>query len=405
MHLLSVRNAAPASPGRDNEHATTTVIIAVVCVVGGLLTIFIFYRILRRSWTPRSAPFPPVQPIAHYREQQLAELVERANRSPNCTDASYLGTPLGLSPSASDCSLLKALESEGYASHRASFAAPENQRDLSPVSINDGESQAQTAALAETRRASISSLISNDSASRPVPSTPRSITPSSPAQSTFSRPIPRSRPSSQIRPRPLSTLSTTSVRSSRNGVPHGPHSQVKIVLPAPLAPALQPYIASSNTDLRRSGVESWHSSARTSMVDVWTPALHRSASSHNLTLAPSSSRSFNQQSPLTYAASPPRKPHSRRSPPHTSPSSYNPPAVGAPPVPPIPSWCDPGATVYAIPPDPDHSGMSNRPVRDRPSTSAETSPPRQSPSSPLRQSHKLRKRSRSQSLVSRVERN
>ncbi|KAH7920088.1 hypothetical protein BV22DRAFT_826259 [Leucogyrophana mollusca] len=270
------------SSGGGSNHATTTIIVVVVGVVGCLIIIFLLYRVLRRSWTPKSAPLPPVQPIAHHREQQLAELADRTNRLSVRNELSYSSTPLGLSPSGSDASLLKALEGDGYASHRGSFYALDNQRDTYDALNGDDGLRLPIPAFGDSRRTSVSSLKSIDSATHPLPPTPVSVAPPSPSQSTFGRPIPRSRPVSQGRPRPTSTVSMASVRSTRSGVPHGPHSQVKIVLPTPLAPALQPHMTPPSADARLSGVENWEGSARTSMVDVWTPALHRSASSYNI---------------------------------------------------------------------------------------------------------------------------
>ncbi|ETW87480.1 hypothetical protein HETIRDRAFT_99827, partial [Heterobasidion irregulare TC 32-1] len=53
------------------------------------------------------------------------------------------------------------------------------------------------------------------------------------------------RPSPRPRPRPYSTLSTTTSHSGSVAVraaPHAPHNHVQLVMPAPLAPEVYPYI-------------------------------------------------------------------------------------------------------------------------------------------------------------------
>ncbi|KAF9455560.1 hypothetical protein BDZ94DRAFT_1316108 [Collybia nuda] len=132
------------------------------------------------------------------------------------------------------------------------------------------------------------------------------LTPSpSSSESHLSQPTPPSRPRP---PRPLSQVSVASSSPSRRhtlrGVPHAPHNQVQIVLPAPLAPGLAP----------RSRPGSLHrdtDSDRYSVVDKWVPV----------------GRDATSQSP---APSPTRT--SRRF--SSVPSSYHPPPSSPPP--PIP---------------------------------------------------------------------
>ncbi|KIJ68759.1 hypothetical protein HYDPIDRAFT_25012 [Hydnomerulius pinastri MD-312] len=259
---------------------TTTIIIIVVCIVACLMILFALFRFLHRSWGQTSTPLPPRQPIAHHREQQLSEFAERSGRPTSWFDPTNLSAPLGLSPAGSDSSLLHTKEGEGFSSHRTSPNLPDNgyyprtPQCSSPLPYGPDDLQMPNPSFGEgSRRNSSSSMGSNSSMPPSVSAR------SSPTQASFTRPIPR-----QPRPRPLSMMSTNSVRSTSNrntivGVPHGPHSQVKIVLPSPLAPALHPYITRSGPDVGFSGSDNLSGSVRNSVVDMWAPTLHRSASS------------------------------------------------------------------------------------------------------------------------------
>ena len=73
------------------------------------------------------------------------------------------------------------------------------------------------------------------------------------------------------RNRPSSVASNYSRKSNASriqGAPHGPYSNVNIVLPAPLAPALNPYDHITDDDARRDTYTS-RTSSRMSVVDQW----------------------------------------------------------------------------------------------------------------------------------------
>lgn len=155
--------------------STTIPIVASVGAVAVLtLIVLVFCRRRRKS----STAFPPVQPLAHHREQRLESGLQATNY---------------LSPPTSNLSL---------PSRKHSFAT-ETSEDVLP--LPNGQSS--------------SSLAHGSSDADPLPVALHSRT-------------------SRRVTRPKSMSSIASRRSSRShirGTPHGPHSQIEIVLPTPLA--------------------------------------------------------------------------------------------------------------------------------------------------------------------------
>ncbi|GLB36366.1 hypothetical protein LshimejAT787_0306540 [Lyophyllum shimeji] len=235
----------------------TTLIIIVVCAaLAGLVVVFVAARLFRSLPRRPAVPLPPVQPLAHRRPTKLdtsydAPLLHNHSRPPSTVPSYSPKTP------------------DGSYSPRLSLPIP-----AFPSS---------------------SSLQSSDS-SQPSPS----------------RESPRSRAGPL--PRPLSAASVTSIsrRSSRHavrGIPHAPHSQVQIILPTPLAPALQRPPGRGATHIesdRMSLVDKWvpvgrddHHSANNTPVPPSTPRASRRVSSTSTTLAtpPSSYTYFQFHSP------------------------------------------------------------------------------------------------------------
>jgi hypothetical protein len=144
-----------------------------------------------------------------------------------------------------------------------------------PPPVNDEEVLLTPNPISDhTRRFSSSS---SSSASSAPPSA--SVASRSPSQATLT-----TRTHSR-RTGPASAVSSTSIRSRSSGrstivgAPHGPLSQVRLVLPAPLAPSLHPYM--SGPEAGRLGVDA-ETSMCTTMVDMWAPTLHRSVSSDHI---------------------------------------------------------------------------------------------------------------------------
>jgi hypothetical protein len=261
---------------RGLRHSTVT-IIAASASVGGLLLAILLWRILSRLFRPKSAPLPPRQALVHQRELQLVAFTEHKNAS----------VPQFLTDDSSSVHI-------HYGSDSALL--PSNVGDLPPSTSNVVSSYETDEATLDSsygnqlhppsphffppripRSTSSSSLPSSGDDSAPsseaaTPPTPFSTSVS--ASQSPRRPINRS----GQQPRPMSTVSTgtshtTRSRHSVRAAPHALHSNVQIVLPAPLAPNLYD---SEQTASDRSRVQSmfarestYPDSWRTSLVDTW----------------------------------------------------------------------------------------------------------------------------------------
>ncbi|KIK99886.1 hypothetical protein PAXRUDRAFT_822247 [Paxillus rubicundulus Ve08.2h10] len=275
--LVAVRPQIYRRGGSSSLHATNIIVI-IIFVIGGFIVLFSLVQFLHRLCRRKSAPLPPKQPIAYYREQYLTEFADRRGNSVNSFEPSNPSVPHRLSPAGSDASHFlvegEDISSEGASAYFLdSSGSLQTSRRGSPRLYRPHELQTPNPSFGAGNRRNSSSSMGSGCSTPPPPSVHSSSQP----QSTFLRPIPS-------RHRPRSMVSTNSVPSSSNrstivGVPHGPHSQVKIVLPAPLAPALRPHVPRSSSDASFPGIDSRSNSVRTSMVDMWAPPLHRSASS------------------------------------------------------------------------------------------------------------------------------
>lgn len=343
MEQISDYNAAPRSfatqifSSTDVNH-TTTVIIVVLCVVAGVSILFGLFRFLRHRLARRSTPLPPVQPIAHFRKQRLTEFAERPTMSSTCSLSSRLSPSIGLSPAASDSSFLTVKYNQTFPSQSSLYLADKGDDQCVPPSPANNEKVLPTPnpAFNHAKRFSSSSSCSASSAPPSV-----SVASYSPSQATLTRSYSRGTG-------PASAVSSTSIRSRSSGrstivgAPHGPLSQVRLVLPAPLAPSLYPYL--SGPEAGRLGVDA-ETSIRTTMVDMWAPPLHRSVSSdHIRPNSPAISATYRH-------GGSPTKPRQRTTSCHALPSSVYSSAIGSPPVPPIPTQyrqlnCAPYATQH-----------------------------------------------------------
>lgn len=231
LHYFSRR-----APSHGLGH-NTLIIIVVAASVGGLLLTIIVWRIISRLlFRSKSAPLPPRQSLVHRRELQLAAFTEykdaivpQINESDEATLDSSYGTQVH--PPTPQF-------------FPASSTPPSGSYSSLPSSNDD----------------------SAPSSGVVTPATQFS-TEASPSQS-FRRGINRSGP----RPRPLSTFSVNS-RQSIRGVPHAPHTNMQIVLPAPLAPNLYGESASDGSLLPRAYIRNSTYSARDSwrksLADSW----------------------------------------------------------------------------------------------------------------------------------------
>jgi len=263
---------------RDDENGgglskNTIIIISVVCGSVAILVFALFlWRLFSRCLKGReSTPLPPVQDLAHRREQQLAAFNERynTNRRSHWLDVSDSEMPARASfKTGSSVSLLPTQDKNGggfiddATTVESSIASPthlESEVNLSPpnpmfypplsanssphVSMISTDSSYSTLPRAPTVSPSSSApaseahsysqmSVESGSASLRQPR-PRSRTPSR----NGTRPSPRGRPLSQISGH---TIHTTRSTSTMRGAPHQPYNNVQIVLPAPLASQLPP---------------------------------------------------------------------------------------------------------------------------------------------------------------------
>lgn len=228
-----------------------TLIIIIVCsALTAIILAILLYRFVRNCFaTPKNlAPLPPVQPLAHHRGRQAATLV--ANR----TSIWYLPTVqqpyISTVSRTSQIPLLPGdnalppsrLVGQKFGDSEGLFIPP----PLDPNPPFSLQSQ------------SLVSVNSLDGSGAHV--------------HARSRPQPKTSSRTGICPRPTSTISIASTHTTRNtirGTPHGPHSQVQIVLPTPLAPDLAPLVNDEAQSRPASRYE--YESDYLSVVDKWVP--------------------------------------------------------------------------------------------------------------------------------------
>lgn len=235
--LLHNYPRASSSKAKGLSHRNLIIIIAVSAAVATLLLAYILYRstrFLRRQ----SNPLPPVQPLSHHREQRLAKFGTELPRSQSW----YISATPAFSP-ASDTSLVG--KEDHLSRHASTSISAEN--------------------------ASSSSLVpqpfSPSEHGFTLPQTPQSPTPSDDKLTPPFARHPRLRTPSSSPSRPLSVASQYTTRSNRNtirGMPHGPHSQVQIILPMPLGSGVA-------RPSPRSSLYEMHDTDRRSFVDRWVP--------------------------------------------------------------------------------------------------------------------------------------
>lgn len=285
------RDASTASSGLSQQ---TLIIIAACSSVGGVILLFVLFSLFRRIGKSKSVPLPPIQPLAHHREQQLAKTDSRPT---TWYDPSYLSAPRHpFPPRGSKVSLLEAdITNSSIPSRHASLNVSETTSEDISLSANPLESHThpslpQPHPSFHSLGTSSSSLGSSDTDAPASPSPSPSITPGSVTESWLSLDSASTQPffprqsrsysasRSQRRARPLSVGSTASSalsrtsRSTVRGVPHGPHSNIQIILPAPLAEGM-PY---------QNGRSLSHyspSQSRLSVVDQWASAAVSSSES------------------------------------------------------------------------------------------------------------------------------
>jgi hypothetical protein len=230
----SLRHFSRSAPSHGLAHSTLIIIVASASVVGLLLTVII-WRFLSRLFRSKSAPLPPRQSLVHQRELQLAAFSEYKD------------------------AIVPQIHESDQATLDSSYDV-----QLHPPSLQIFPSSYPPSGSYSSLPSSTDDLPSSSGIITPPT---RLSTSTSPSQSG-KRGINRSGPP----PRPMSTFSISSRQSTR-GAPHAPHSNVQIVLPAPLAPNLYGETASDGSlfprALTRDGTFSVRDSWRRSLADSW----------------------------------------------------------------------------------------------------------------------------------------
>ena len=265
----------PRDATRHGLHHITIIIIVSASVGGVLITLLFWCFRSRSSRSSRSAPLPPRQALVHQREQQLAAFTEHQNVSvPRKFIDDRPSSPVR-HRYGSTASLIPLVEnSSPNNSSRVSLYTHETDGGNEGLSNSRGNPlhppMPHFSAPHPPHNASSTSLISsNDHASEPIAAGSTSVSPSQ----SLRRPNPRSRP------RQLSVVSNgtshtgTSARSrsSIRSAPHAPHSNVQIVLPAPLAPNLYPSVAGEQERKSLVGDTAYGDNWRSSLADKWIP--------------------------------------------------------------------------------------------------------------------------------------
>jgi hypothetical protein len=329
----------PRSLNIGGSKSTTIIVLSVAGFVGVVIvTMFLFrmIRILFRLDQYHPAPLPPIQPLAHHREQQLAQFIDRdrsasPSRPATWYDAGLEAPPIFASSSGSrsDISLL----------HRKASSVSEISPYASPGRSEKSEPMEEFSALSGSPAVDFPGQTGADGLEIPsLPSTPHSRASSASGYVPAARPRPRTVSQNQrLRSRPVSMSSVLSTsRSSRTirGPPHSPHNHVQIVLPMPLAPSLH---GSNPSTRRHTFIDEFtadRSPSRLSVVDQWAQIPVRSHSAERRSLNIGDSHTSTALSATRIAS------HPRNIP---SPSANAPPHLPPPPVPRIPS-------VYNVPP-------------------------------------------------------
>ena len=230
-------------------NTTLIIVIAASGLIGCVIILFSIFRCFRR---PKSAPLPPIQPLAHHREKEF-------DHPPHLhIHRSSVGLA-ELGRYGSDASLLK-----------PSFQTdePNGTPSSSHYLLSIPPSPSANAIYQ-------SGLLSVDSQSNE----PASNTQQYVSTTRLARSASRARQPRSCRNSIASTYSTPAQASTRSlstirGAPHSTLSNVQIVLPTPLAPQLRNHMV-TNLPAARSYEDLVE---RGSIVDGWTTAPGRSTS-------------------------------------------------------------------------------------------------------------------------------
>ncbi len=272
----TMRHFTRDAPSRGLGQTTLIIIIVVSASVGGLLLTVFFWHILSRFLRPESAPLPPRQALVHQRELQLAAFAEQkiASTPQTLTEADSAHIHQG-----SDSALLPNVtvgDSSPNASNRVSYIHETDQATLDSSFGSELHPPSPHFFPPRTPHSASSSSSLPSSSENSPPSSGAATPPITFSTSAFpSQSSRRAMNRLGPQPRPLSVVSTNTIRSvSRQSIraaPHAPHSNVQIVLPAPLAPDLYGKTTGDGTRVQRTFARSsTHSDTwRRSLADSW----------------------------------------------------------------------------------------------------------------------------------------
>ena len=232
---------------------TLIIVIAVSGLVCCALILFLIFRCCRR---PKSAPLPPIQPLAHHREKEPNNLLH--------PHFPRNGVGLGqLGRYESDTSLLKP-------SRKPSFQTEESHGTPSSSHHSSSVSPLPTNVTYQSGPPLVGSHPDEPAAiTQQYMSTTR-LTRS--ASRTRLKP-PQPRATSSVSTHSISTHAPTRSPNTIHGAPHSSLSNVQIVLPTPLAPQLQNHIVTNSTFGSYEDLV-----GREGIADGWTTAPNRSTS-------------------------------------------------------------------------------------------------------------------------------
>ncbi|KAF9535807.1 hypothetical protein CPB83DRAFT_888476 [Crepidotus variabilis] len=248
----------------------TLIIIIIFGCIGVITLLFLILRLIRHS-TSTSNPLPPPQPLAHHREQELAKFRDSVlPRSQTWYQAGQF-SPNTIASSGS------ALGSRASLLAKASPSLSADSQESPTLELNH-TLPLPNPSFHSRPGSSHSFASSSDLTLPPSPTPTRGSTPpltSEISVSPRSR-VPSASPSHLSGPLSVSSSYSTlhskaSRRNTLRGSPHSRHSQIQIVLPAPLGIDPNAPLSAPPSSLRRplSGMNLGEAYDRRSIADKW----------------------------------------------------------------------------------------------------------------------------------------
>lgn len=241
-----------------NQISSTTIIIIAVCGSAGLVILVLILRKAIRACRSTPVPLPPIQPLAHHRDQQQEYLPHNSSflavhrRTHLRAEGSYASLLPSYQPSLHSDSVAYAPDSSDHS--ESCLPDQSSQRKYAGLTSPQGSGDFSASGIARSNEGSCSQNEAVSTSSFPQMQG---------NQSQISIHVPSNASTSHISVAGSGRPNKNTIR----GFPHGPHSSIQIVLPAPLAPQLDPH---------QSGVSTEDLSARNSYVDKWALAPSRS---------------------------------------------------------------------------------------------------------------------------------